>query len=247
MTKKILSFYSAIESIVNGLIALIVSIFLATVTQLAPLAAPIPPAFSVYMAMRFGLAVPEYVAIIAAISIEVTGIFSARTAIRVRHWNAIRLKSDPEAPLGLSVFMAMVFFVVVLILSFTIELWPELAVWVYPGFVLVSATVYVNMAIAMNLNAWEKAKDAAKNERLGVAKDKRLLADQKTAIAVERPIETANSRPIAGQEMTVASRRLEVGQLKAAGKSRQEMANELNVSLGTIKNDLRIISNGKVK
>lgn len=179
MTNKIIDFYLSIETVVNGLISLVVSIFMSAVTQLAPLAAPIPPAFSVYTAMRVGLAVPEYIAILAAVAIEITGIFSARTAIRAKHWNDTRLKSDPEAPLVLSISMSAIFFLVVLILSLTIELWPSLVVWVYPGFVVISVTVYTNMGLAMSLNSWEKGKDAVREDRRREAREKRMLTQQK--------------------------------------------------------------------
>lgn len=268
MTKKITDFYLSIETVVNGLIALVVSIFMSAVTQLAPIAAPIPPAFSVYTAMRVGLAVPEYIAIVAAISIEVTGIFSARTSIRASQWNATRLKSEPEAPLTLSIVMATAFFVVVMILSFTIELWPSLVVWVYPGFVLVSVTVYVNMAIAMSLNSWENEKQTAKSERKQTAKGKSFAAlqndaakpqsapakqnavlqhsQQNNAANRNEPASLTPEGEVGSKKSRIAARQNEVSQLLLDGKKTSEIAGLLRVSPDTIRRDINQL-NGKVE
>ncbi|KKK93040.1 hypothetical protein LCGC14_2696870 [marine sediment metagenome] len=171
MTDNVLNFYSNVERIVNGLVTLIVNVFMFGVTTLAPLAAPIAPAFSVYKALSERLGTPFPIAIAGAIAIEITGMFISKTAIGCHNWNSARNKNEPIAPKSLAIAMATVFFVVVLILSLTIELRPELAIWVYPGFVLIAICVYVSLAIANNLAEWTKTKAdeaALRNERTGL-------------------------------------------------------------------------------
>ena len=171
MTDSVLRFYSNVERIVNGLVTLIVNIFMFSVTTLAPLAAPIAPAFSVYKALSERLGTPFAIAIAGAIAIEITGMFISKTAIGCHNWNSARNKNEPIAPKSLAIAMATVFFVVVLILSLTIELRPELAIWVYPGFVLIAICVYVALAISNNLAEWTKTKAseaALRNERTGL-------------------------------------------------------------------------------
>ena len=158
MTDNVLNFYSNVERIVNGLVTLIVNVFMFGVTTLAPLAAPIAPAFSVYKALSERLETPFAIAIAGAIAIEITGMFISKTAIGCHNWNSARNKNEPIAPKSLAIAMATVFFVVVLVLSLTIELRPELAIWVYPGFVLIAICVYVSLAIANNLAEWTKTK-----------------------------------------------------------------------------------------
>lgn len=158
ITKGFLATYESIETIINGFVSLVVNVFLFAVTTLTPLAAPIAPAFSVYKALSERLQTPFSIALAGAIAIEITGMFVAKTSIGCHNWNSARNKTDHEAPTKLAITMATIFFTVIFVLSLTIELNPNLVIWIYPGFVIVAITVYVCLAISNNLKEWEQKK-----------------------------------------------------------------------------------------
>lgn len=186
MTKNILNFYASVETIINGLVSLVVNVFMFAITTLAPLAAPIAPAFSVYKALAERLDAPFSIALAGAIAIEITGMFVSKTAIRAHNWNVRKNKTDPEAPKALAIAMTAIFFIVILILAFTIEINPALSVYVYPGFVVVAITVYVCLAVSNDLAKWEtdKANDLAQRaERNGLAADIRRAKQEANDLA----------------------------------------------------------------
>lgn len=139
---------------------MIVNIFTFAITEMAPMIAPLPPAFSVYTAMTERLRVPIYIAVIAAIAIEIIGMFSSKVSIRCYQWNKARNKTDQTVPQNLSILMTSSYFIVVLLLALTVELLPGLVALVIPGFVLIAISVYVNLAIHSNLEKLEVEKAA---------------------------------------------------------------------------------------
>lgn len=175
---KALTLFDGTRTIVSGFVEMLEGIFTDTVTRLAPILAPLPPAFSVYTAM-IKAATPFWVALCTALAVELIGIFSSKVAVRTWNWNRSRLKSEPAAPFRLTVAMAAVYFVVVLVLALSIEIWQESLIILYPGFVIIAAATYVSNAISGDLAAWQRERD----ERIAQQKEKRgLAAEIKTAI-----------------------------------------------------------------
>ena len=89
------------QRVILGFVDALDLTFISLVTRLAPIAAPAPAAYSVYRAMM-AIHTPEWVAILTAVTIELIGMFQAKTALRARNWNLIKLKSDPAAPFDLA-------------------------------------------------------------------------------------------------------------------------------------------------
>lgn len=159
-TKTFLKIFNSIETVINSLVRTVVNVFTFAITEVAPMVAPLPPAFSIYTAMYERLNVPAYVAIVAAIAIEIIGMFSSKVSIRCYQWNSARNKTDQSVPQALSIGMTGAFFVVVLLLALTVDLFPSLVTLVIPGFVLIAISVYVNLAIHTNLEKLEADKSA---------------------------------------------------------------------------------------
>lgn len=204
MTKNILSLFKSVETVANALVRMIVTIFTFAITEITPLVAPLPPAFSIYTAMHDRLHVPVYVAVIAAAAIEITGMFSSKVSIRCYQWNKARNKTDESIPQALSVAMTSVFFVVVLLLAFTVEIAPNLTALVIPGFVLIAISVYVNLAIHTNL------------ERMEIDKSANLeLRDERNGLTAQVRQAKKDLEKLAGQFDEVA-RKLKIGRSELA-------------------------------
>jgi hypothetical protein len=249
MTKNILSFFKSIETVSNALVRMVVSIFTFAITEVTPLVAPLPPAFSIYTAMHDRLHVPVYVAVIAAAAIEITGMFSSKVSIRCYQWNKARKKTDESIPQVLSVAMTSVFFVVVLLLAFTVEIAPSLTALVIPGFVLIAISVYVNLAIHTNLERMEV--DKAENAE---------LRDEKNGLAAQVRQAKKELEKLTGQQGEVA-KNVNIGRSKLATLTAelaisQQARNDIEAEISAIKkmtssgqkrgqNDVNWPANGK--
>ena len=178
MTTRTLALFDCIRAIVSGFVGMLEGIFTDTVTRLAPILAPLPPAFSVYTAMTKANT-PYWIALCTALAVELIGMFSSKVAIQSWNWNRSRLKTEPAAPFTLTVAMAAVYFIVVLLLALSIEIWTQSLIILYPGFVIIAASTYVSNAINGDLSAWQRERD----ERLQQQKEKRGLgAEIKAAL-----------------------------------------------------------------
>ncbi len=166
---RALNLFDGTRTIVSGFVGMLEGIFTDTVTRLAPILAPLPPAFSVYTAMS--LRTPQWVAIATAMAIELIGMFSSKVAVASWNWNKQRLKTEPAAPFRLALAMATIYFVVVFALALGIEISPSFLIAIYPGFVLIAVSVYVSNAVNADLSAWQRERD----ERIAQIKEKRGL------------------------------------------------------------------------
>lgn len=300
-TKTFLAVFNSIETVINNLVRTLVNILTFAVTEMAPIVAPLPPAFSIYTAMSQRLHVPFQVAIAAAFAIEVIGMFSAKVSIRCYQWNSQRTKTEPTIPRDLSITMTGVFFTVVLLLALTVELFPALVALVIPGFVLIAISVYINLAIHTNLEKLEldkantlhlreekngltaqirTAKKEAETlaERLKTARTKltalgrELAGQQQLKRSLENDLIQLNTQVKLGQNQPnspanfvhsapndlnkaneakqdqINRRRQELAALldKNSQLTNRELAGQLGVSLGTIKNDKKAL-NGSLK
>jgi len=188
---NVLAFYDGTQTIISGFVGLIEGIFTDTVTRLAPILAPLPPAFSVYTAMS--LNAPQWVAIATAGAIELIGMFSSKVAVTSWNWNKTRQKSEPESPFYLALGMAAVYFVVVLVLAASIEIFPNATQLIYLGFVFIAASTYVSSAVNIDLKNWQRERierQAQQAVKRGLAADIRdaqsrldsVLAESKTLL-----------------------------------------------------------------
>jgi hypothetical protein len=194
------------------------AIFTETVTKAAPILAPLPPAFSVYTAMS--LRTPQWVAIGTALAIELIGMFSSKVAVKCWNWNKTRIKSEAAAPFPLAVAMAAVYFLVVLALSLGIEINENFLIAIYPGFVVIAASVYVSSAVSTDLGQWQRdraerhaeqaekrglAADirAAKNEAATLASDIQKLAFERSQLVSDINNETTRLKRLAAKGDTV--------------------------------------------
>jgi len=171
LPNRALTLFDGTRTIVSGFVGMLEGIFTDTVTRLAPILAPLPPAFSVYTAMTRA-ETPYWIAIATALAVELIGMFSSKVAVRSWNWNRSRLKTEPAAPFRLTVAMAAIYFVVVLVLALSIEIWTESLIILYPGYVIIAAATYVSNAISGDLSAWQRERD----ERIAQQKEKRGLA-----------------------------------------------------------------------
>lgn len=228
MTKNILSFFRSIETVANALVRMVVTIFTFAITEITPLVAPLPPAFSIYTAMHDRLHVPVYVAVIAAAAIEITGMFSSKVSIRCYQWNKARNKTDESIPQALSVAMTSIFFVVVLLLAFTVEIAPNLTALVIPGFVLIAISVYINLAIHTNLERMEI--DKANSQE---------LRDEKNGLTAQVRQAKKDLEKLAGQYGQVVENlkigRSELATLTAELATGQRAKNDLEAEIAAIK------------
>lgn len=211
---KTLILFDNTRAIISGFIGMLEGIFTDTVTRLAPILAPLPPAFSVYTAMAKA-ETPYWIALATALAVELIGMFSSKVAIQSWNWNRSRLKTEPTAPFSLTVTMAAIYFIVVLVLALSIEIWTQSLIILYPGFVIIAAATYVSNAINGDLTMWQRERD----ERLQQQKEKRGLSTEiKAAIA---NLETIHAETA---ELTKAVTKLKVQKQRLESKAVIEKA-----------------------
>ena len=235
-TKSFLSTFNSIETVINSLVRMIVNIFTFAITEVAPMVAPLPPAFSIYRAMSERLHVPVYVAIIAAVAIEIIGMFSSKVSIRCYQWNVGRNKSEASVPQGLSILMTSIFFLVVLLLALTVELFPNLTALVIPGFVLIAISVYVNLAIHTNLEKLEADKSTnleLRGERNGLAVQVRKAQKDLAELATQAALASQEAR----------NSQSELATLKAELATGQQAKIDLEAKLAELK---KLATNGQI-
>jgi hypothetical protein len=221
-TKTFLSIFNSIETVINSLVRTIVNIFTFAITEMAPMVAPLPPAFSIYTAMYERLHVPMYVAVIAAIAIEIIGMFSSKVSIRCYQWNRARNKTEQTIPQTLSIAMTATYFIVVLLLALTVELLPNLVSLVIPGFVLIAISVYVNLAIHVNLEKLETDKACEielRQEKNGLLAQIRVAKKDLEHLVIEAKSKRSElatlAGELAGQQQAKSDLEITLGQMRA--------------------------------
>lgn len=231
-TKTFLDSFNSIETVVNHFVRTLVNIFTFAVTEMAPILAPLPPAFSIYTAMSQRLHAPLYVSLVAALAIEVIGMFSAKISIRCYQWNADRNKTDPAVPQVLSVAMTALFFAVVLLLALTVELLPGLIALVIPGFVLIAISTYINLAIHTNL------------DKLETDKKRNLdLREEKNGLAVQ--VRSAK-KDVSNLANLVKTAKLELTTLGQTLTSQNQEKIALEAILTRLRTEIKIGQNGAI-
>jgi hypothetical protein len=111
------------------------------------------------------LALPLPVAVVVAAIIETLGLATVHTALWAYEWNVHKRKSDPGAPVTLTVALGAVYMVATLGLVVFLEVWPVLATYapaIFPALAVVGA---LNLAIISRQEHREAAIEAEKEER----------------------------------------------------------------------------------
>ena len=117
------------------------------IAKVSPWLAPLPSAYFVGRSAMVHLALPLPVAVIVAAIIETLGLSTVHTALWAYDWNAHKRKTDPAAPVPLSVALGGVYVVATLGLVVFLEVWPGLATYapaIFPALAVVGA---LNLAL----------------------------------------------------------------------------------------------------
>ena len=87
--------------------------------RLGPWLSPIAPTYFIARATQTHLAAPGWIAITIAIAIEATGITATHNTLRAYSHNRSKRKTDPSAPLTLTLLLAGVY----LVTGITLTIW----------------------------------------------------------------------------------------------------------------------------
>ena len=152
------------------------------VAKLSPWLAPFPSAYFVARAAMVHLHLPLPVGVIVAAIIETLGLATVHTALWAYDWNAHKRKTDPSAPIGLTVALGSIYVVATLGLVVFLEVWPALAVYapaLFPALAVVGA---LNLAMISRQEQREAAVKLQKAERKAVRQAQRQASRQVTHV-----------------------------------------------------------------
>jgi len=138
--------------------------------NLAPWCAPAPTAWIVAVATMRHLAWPWYVALVAAVTIELLGLSASVLALEFYSFNATKRKDDPAAPFVAALGLLLAYVATAIILTVALDIVPPLARYAPAIFPLLSLAAFVILAMRQDHAA----------RVAGVAQDK---ADGKVARA----------------------------------------------------------------
>jgi len=97
------------------------------VAKAAPWFAPLPTAWLVYdRTMRY-LSWPQWVAIAAAVTLELLGVAILATALRLYQYNQNKRKSDPAAPLWIALVLVALYLITAELLTVVLDIVPLVA------------------------------------------------------------------------------------------------------------------------
>jgi len=146
-----------LESIESNLTALAATV--------GPWLAPLPSAFFVWRAGVNHLALPGWVAFVAAGVIELLGLAATAQALTIYEYNTARRKSDQAAPLVLAVALVGVYFLGVIALTVALEVLPDLATFAPALFPVLSLAGVGVLALRLDHRRRLEAIQAEKAER----------------------------------------------------------------------------------
>ena len=129
-------------------------------SRVAPWLTTIPQSFSIGHAVYFVIGWPAIIAIITALAIETMGIGVTNTALELYGYNRNKRKSDPTAPLWLSVALVVIYYAATIILTAVLEGNAILAL-----FPALSAVAAGTLALRADQAARLDAIEAEKQER----------------------------------------------------------------------------------
>lgn len=136
-------------------------------TKAAPWLTPLVPAFFIGRAVGVHLETPGWVAVVAAASTEAVGVMAAKRALEAWDWNEQHTrKTDPVAPVALSVWLAVGYLFAGILLSVGLEVWGEILAPFAPAvFFLLALIAYLSLALSWQQARWKRNLEAEQQER----------------------------------------------------------------------------------
>jgi hypothetical protein len=153
------------------------------IAKVSPWLAPLPSAYFVGRSAMVHLALPLPVAVIVAAIIETLGLSTVHTALWAYDWNAHKRKTDPGAPVPLSVALGGVYVMATLGLVVFLEVWPALATYapaIFPALAVVGA---LNLALIARQELREAEVRAQKQELKAVRQAQRPASRQSSNLS----------------------------------------------------------------
>ena len=143
------------------------------IAKISPWLAPLPSAYFVGRSAMVHLDLPLPVAVIVAAIIETLGLSTVHTALWAYDWNTHKRKTDPRAPVPLSIALSAAYVVATLGLVVFLEVWPFLATYapaIFPALAVVGA---LNLALIAQQEQRETTVRVEKDERKAARQVKR--------------------------------------------------------------------------
>lgn len=135
------------------------------IAKLAPWLAPLPSAYFVARSGMAHLALPLVVAIVVAAIIETLGLSAVHSGLWLADWNATKRKTDPTAPVVVTIALGAVYLLATLGLVVFLEVWPGLATYAPVLFPALAVVGGVNLALISQQERREAAVQVEKAER----------------------------------------------------------------------------------
>jgi len=181
----------------------------------APWLAPIPSAYLVGRATDIHLDWHWSIALIAAIAVESVGVVSIVLSLRLYEWNETKNKNDPLAPLPLALAAAAFYFVVTIILTVLLDVFPEMAKYAPAIFPLLAAIGAANIAM-------KNGQRRRENEKLRVKLGKKTGSKKQSSAASYRQV--TGKLPVEDTNLPLQSNELPVDWRQLTLKQRRQLA-----------------------
>lgn len=227
-------------------------------SKLAPWLAPLLSAVVVGKAMMsppFDWAL--WLAVLTGAAIELSGIATLSTALMLWSYRSGSPHRGSAIPLVLAVSCAFAYLFTAFALTVVLKIMPGLEVLAYGLFVLLALTSAVNLSLRRDhQRRWAGSNPSIKTKRTrnkDKSRQNRSSLNGSSGFRVRTPVpdqtdeerwlllEQANE----SKEQQIEERRAQVLNLTQAGKSKPEIADELGVSISTIKRDIYAL-NGQI-
>jgi len=170
------------------------------VSKITPWVAPIPSAFFVARSSMNHLGTPLPIAIVLAAAIELLGLTSVHTWLRLSNWNLTKRKSDPGAPTHLAVLLTFLYFAITLGMITLLEVFPGFSQYMPAVTPLLTVIGAFNLALLSQQEQREAAvrseREARKIERLKKREIERSGNGQHQGKSNDRP--RGNQAPVSG-------------------------------------------------
>lgn len=155
---------------------------LAIVTMIGPWCTPLIPAYFVSVAIVKYLNAPNAVAVAAGFVLEVVGIAGIANATRAYMWNRTKRKTDPTAPLGLSIAAVSIYFITAMLLTVVLEFFGHLAPVAPAAFIILSISSGLILVLSNMQRVRESEVETERKEKRQSRRQKRQpIAGNQTA------------------------------------------------------------------
>jgi len=166
------------------------------VSAFAPWLAPLIPAYLVYSNMIGILMLPEWVALVGAITVECLGLASVNTAVMFWRYNDSKRQIDQSAPMWVALAVGGFYIVVVLTINAILQIWPDnLGVIVLSDALLSLLSVDAGVILAIRSQHARRLDQIAKDKE-----EQREHRRELREIAAQKAQEEAQLRATEAQE-----------------------------------------------